>query len=230
VTPAPLKRRFFITQITMTSREIHFYGIRHAETFMNLEASLVGGRSNHARITPHGVEQSKRLGQHCLRENIVPHRVYATPAVRTQQTAEIALAEMGLDIEPIILDDLQELSQGIHEGRPRVEVYTPDVLRDIEAQGKDFKLEGGESMNETGERGYSCIDEEFKGVEPDPEPLVVFGITHGGTIRCIASKILGLSHAATYAIRIDNTSLNLFPRINDVWRVAYLNRVPEEEC
>jgi broad specificity phosphatase PhoE len=202
------------------------YLIRHAETVMNTNPHLVGGRSNETLLTAKGIEQAKRLGRAMAARSIIPAKVYASPAIRTIDTARYSLAEMGLEIEPLVQDAIQELGQGFAEGKLRTEVYTDAVKQDIERLGKDFKLEGGESMNDVGLRMHGWISETITGTEAD-EPARYFVYTHGGSIKYLASHILGWSHPQTYDTEIANTSVNLFTLDEGALQVEYLNRDAE---
>jgi broad specificity phosphatase PhoE len=206
---------------------VELYLIRHAETLMNTSPHLVGGRSNETPLTERGIEQAKQLGRSMLSKQIIPNKVFASPALRTIDTARYSLAEMGLDTKPLVEDAIQELSQGIWEGRPRVDVYTDIVLEDIARLGKDFKLDGGESMNDVGHRMRKWITETFAESNTSDPVERDFIYTHGGAIKYLASHILGWSHKQTYATEIDNTSVSLVVRTNDQWKVEYLNRQPE---
>ncbi len=201
------------------------YMFRHAQTVINTKPWLVGGRSNETELTLEGEEQARQLGRALLRRGIFPATVSASTATRAIATARISLAEMGLDIEPATYEEILELGQGTAEGRPRAEVYTPQVLADIERLGKDFKLQGGESMNEVGRRTLDWMDLHFTGPSAEPGPHFVY--THGGTIKYAASLLLGWSRLQTYQTEIDNASASLFTHNGTLWHPTYLNRLPE---
>ena len=180
---------------------------RHCETTMNIQPELVGGRSNDASLTPKGIGQAEQLGQWLVANNINPDTIITSTALHTQQTARIALAAMGIDTvqlqkEPEIL----ELSQGEAEGRLRAEVYTRRVQQAIQEQGKDFKLPGGESMNEVGARMYDWLN------TLPQEQAVHLAVTHGGSIKMLASRINGWRHRTTYRQPIDNGSITVVTR------------------
>jgi broad specificity phosphatase PhoE len=197
------------------------YFIRHAETLTNTTPYLIGGRSNESPLTPRGIKQALRLGNIMLAKQILPLRVFTSPAIRTWDTARYSLSAMRLtNIEPIVQDDLQELAQGPAEGRLRTEVYTPAVQQQIEQLGLDFKLEGGESMNEVGMRMHNWMTTIFT----DQAPGRYFVYTHGGAIKYLAARILGWDHDQTYNTQIDNTSVNLFTIDRSLCQVKYLNR------
>lgn len=204
----------------MASAEL--YLIRHGESEMNTSAHLIGGRSNETPLTTKGIEQASLLGQYLLRNNIMPDHVFASPALRTVQTARYALDAMNLDIQPTIVDEIQEMDQGDYVGRQRAEVYTPETLKQIEKHGKDFKLPGGESMNDTGNRMLEWLNRHVP--TNDDERTFVFG--HGMAIRTLASTIHDWSHTETYQSVTDNTSLSLFVHDGNKWQLHTLGATP----
>lgn len=194
------------------------YLIRHAESEMNTNPHIIGGRSNHTPLTELGVVQAKMLGKHLLEEGITPDSVYSSPAVRTLTTARYCLEAMGVNQLIFVDNDIQELGQGVSEGQPRDSIYTDQIMSDIMRLGKDFSLEGGESMNDVARR-MSCWAETniaFKGGRH-------FAFTHGGAIKYWASLILDMPHLDTFKTIIDNASYSLFIHSDGRWKVAYLN-------
>lgn len=127
--------------------------IRHAESAMNTQKHLVGGRSSETPLSPLGELQAVELGRF-LRTQPRPNRVVSSPAVRAQKTAELSLARLQNIPEIELSAAIHEMSQGVFEGRPRDTVYTSEVLAHIDARGRDFKLPGAgaESMNDVAKR------------------------------------------------------------------------------
>lgn len=198
------------------------YLIRHGESEMNTNAHLVGGRSNETPLTQRGVRQAQLLGSYLLEQGIIPTDVFASPAIRTMDTARHTLAAMGLDIEPTIAYEIQEMDQGDYVGRPRLEVYTPEVLAEIKRQGKDFKLEGGESMNGVGQRMYDWVEQTVS--TEDGRRTVVFG--HGLAIRTLVSMLHDWSHAETLASETGNTSITTLDYRDAAWGLRDLGTTP----
>lgn len=199
------------------------YLIRHAQSKINTTPDIIGGRSNETPLSSLGIRQSKKLGRALLAKGLFPDDVFCSPARRTKETAKYSLTEMGLDMTPHEEEAIQELSQGIVEGENRDEIYTDAVLEDIAQSGKDFKFEGGESMNEVGLRMSNWVFQTFAPTLPE-ELERYFVYTHGGAIKYLASHIQSWSHAKTYETEIDNTSVNLFVIENGECKVKYLNR------
>lgn len=203
--------------------QTELYLIRHAETVMNTNPHLVGGRSNETPLTEHGVLQARFLGANLLRKNILADAAFTSPARRTKATGIYAHLAMAIYPPIYIEDEIQELSQGPWEGRLRSETYTDEVMTNILRLGKDFKLEGGESMNEVGVRMHNWALDRF-GSGGDFGPGRYYVYTHGGAIKYLASHLLDWNHAHTYATEIDNTSVSLFTLTGNQLEVAYLNR------
>ena len=204
----------------MNQPPINLYVVRHAESEANAYGShLIGGRSNETPLTEKGVEQAKQLGRYLLAKNIYPDFIYSSPAVRTLQTAHYALTEMGIDTEPTVDDNLQELDQGLWVGRNRNETYTDEVLANIQLLGKDFKADGGESMNEVGARMLAAVSTIADRHAHDSEAVTGILFTHGLAIRCLASIIHDWSHKQTYETQTPNASVSIFTRAAGEWHV-----------
>lgn len=167
------------------------YLFRHAESVFNRDnAHLVGGRSNHAPLTETGEKQAVRLGHWIAARSLMPDVVYISPAVRTVETARISLEAAGIIHSPVLDDRLQELSQGFSEGLLRTQVYTDAVIARIGIESKDFRLDGGESMNDVALRKRAWAEEALA-VEGHEH---IFAYTHGFAIRCYVGDLLGWTH------------------------------------
>lgn len=179
--------------------------IRHAESQANLQTDVIGGRANHVELTEKGIEQARILGRYMAEIGFMPSVVYRSPAVRTMQTTEHLMQTSGIDAEVYIHDGLQEMSQGVFEGRNRYEIYTQERIAAMNHVGKDAKLpgEGAESMTEVGDRMYDAALEIVDAID-DGETALVVG--HGLAIRCFSSKIENWSREKTFETKTDNTS------------------------
>lgn len=202
--------------------------MRHGESEMNT-LPIFSGRSNETPLTPKGIEQSKKLGQFLSKQGVFPSVVYVSPALRTVQTAEYCLGEMGMNVEPLIHDALQELDQGDWVGRVRSEVYAdPVVVAEIERLGKDFKQGGGESITDAALRGLGWMREAFDGHKPDAIPERRFVFSHAVIISSMASHIHNWSHQETRASKIPNASISLFVRRRNSWELEYFGLEPDQ--
>src|SRR3989338_3709057 len=111
---------------------LDIYLMRHAKSVMNDKPHLIGGRSNDAPLSMEGSYQSELLGYRFLNDKIKFDEIYSSSAIRTLETSEPVCGITGYSLEKrVISEELLELSQGDWEGRPRAEVYTPQILSKI---------------------------------------------------------------------------------------------------
>lgn len=176
---------------------------RHAQSEMNThQGEYVGGRSNGTPLTPEGKAQAWKLGLWIARNKLAPDVVYASPAKRTLQTGRLSLKAAGIRM-PLIEDfDVQEMSQGDAEGMLRQDVYTKEVLEQIQSELMDFKLPGGESMNDVADRGYDRI-ESLRQLHAGETTFIY---THGFFVRCLVGRYLDWDHTAIRSNDVDNAA------------------------
>jgi broad specificity phosphatase PhoE len=213
------------------------YLLRHGESMANLRPDLIGGRTNETALSALGEEQAKAVGRYIQRLLIQPLVAVSSPAVRTRRTLRLALREANSALPIYLTDDLQELSQGAAEGQPRSDVYTNEVMAALRASGKDFKLPGGESMNEVGSRMYGAMlaidhltlqaerqrDHEtpLHGVYLPPAALVS---THETAIKSLVARIKDLPQSWVYQTRLANASITRLTVLDSHIMVDYLGR------
>lgn len=184
-----------------------FYFVRHAESEMNVIASeVVGGRSNHARLTQKGERQAQLFGEYILRRGFHFDGHYASPAIRTQHTLSIALDAAGIDNTISTIDAIQELSQGAAEGMERSTVWTEEVVKRLRQDPLNFAMDGGESFNNVADRMTSWM--KLMAEKHPKANLLVAG--HGLAIRCAAGRYHNWSHETIMKTSTPNVSLSLF--------------------
>lgn len=177
-----------------------FLLIRHGESKANLNRHLVGGRTNYAELSPLGAQQARRLGQYVRRHYDNLGTVFASPAVRAQHTAMLAFP----DREALIIDDLQELSQGQAEGQMRAEWYTPEALADLQRLGREFKFADGESTRDCGERILAALGRISNQLPEDRLHLVV---SHETAILSAIAHAYDYPQQWIYETRLPNASI-----------------------
>jgi len=196
-----------------------FYLIRHAESDYNLNHShLVGGRSSHSPLSETGILQAKKLGMRMKREGIRIDNWIASSAVRARQTAEIVMSIVDPTATLIIDETIEEIHQGDWEGKPRIECYTEECLKQINQDNWNFKAPNGESQREVKERMMICIK---KWMKKKDDTNAIF--THGVAIKCVLRGIYNWDPAMTYTTDIHNTSLTELEYKKDVWHVRRIN-------
>jgi broad specificity phosphatase PhoE len=90
--------------------------IRHSLTTANEQGLLMGSRLN-SPLSEKGKELARVKALSLKKQGFIPEKVYTSMLLRTKQTAEIILEELGLDIEIIELKDLNERDFGKYDGR-----------------------------------------------------------------------------------------------------------------
>lgn len=198
-----------------------FYLIRHAESDYNLNLShLIGGRSNHSPLSATGEVQAAKLAYRFQKEGVTFDRWMASPAVRTQRTAEIVRDILNPKAVIETDDRLQELHQGEWEGKERKLTYTPEVLVTINSDNWNFKAPQGESQREVEERMAAFLVTSLEDVAANTT-IAVF--THGVAIKCLIRNILGSAPPMTVKMAIENTSLTVLRHDNKAWYLDRLN-------
>jgi broad specificity phosphatase PhoE len=169
------------------------YLVRHPESQHNLNPAIVSGRSNSIPLSEKGYDQARQFSEAFNASYPKPDVVYSSPAQRTRTLAEIYTEQNSLSL-PILIDNaLQEMSQGIAEGCDRSSIYTPDVLKRIDQELFDFKLQEGESLHEVGSRMLDWMDHAY---EMHPNGTIL-AFTHGQAIRSVVGRLLDWSHHQT---------------------------------
>jgi broad specificity phosphatase PhoE len=174
------------------------YFIRHGETDWNVERRMQGQLD--VPINANGRMQAARNGR-MLRELIEDAGGFdfvASPQLRTRQTMEIVRDEMGLDTTAYRTDDrLMEIHKGDWQTLlwPEICERFPDEVAayDRDRWNVTPPGEGAESFAALHSRVCAWFDE----VRGD---TVV--VSHGGPMRCIRRKLLGLSDEETHALRV----------------------------
>jgi len=188
--------------------------VRHAECVANLTVTkIVGGRQNESPLTKRGEEQAAVTGKYVKQKYLKLNKVFASPAVRTRETARIICSEhQNYNKEVEYSDALQEISQGDWEGKPRDECHTVEVIQRMKTEGWDFKGPGGESLREVENRMVSFIESKIKPlVNHDAKEIPnILVVSHGIAIKCLLKSLLGASGKLVFRYRLDNCGISSF--------------------
>lgn len=170
-----------------------FYLVRHPESALNADGTLVGGRSNATPVTERGLEQARRFAEVFPGQYPKPDVFYSSPAVRTKTLIDIYNEVTDEHNGYFIDNDLQELSQGIGEGKPRADIYNAEVLAEVALKQLDFALPEGESVNMAADRMFAALHR----MEQRHPNKTVFVAGHGLSFRSVIGRVLGWSHYET---------------------------------
>ena len=199
-------------------RKVRFIIIRHGESEMNLQPGVVGGRSNDTPLSAEGRKQAEALGTRIKREKLHFDEVYSSTAVRAIDTALLS----GVDPKYLVKSPaILEISMGGYVGKPREDVYTSEVMTQINANCIGFRPPGnepdgdhtpGESQLDVEERVGAFIDSLLKPqIEQQSQSSsgdrTIALYMQGMAIRCFLRRVLGASSTAAVHMTINNTSI-----------------------
>jgi broad specificity phosphatase PhoE len=181
---------FVFGAATMTRRVIL---IRHGELGEGCRGRYIGRTD--APLSERGKLQAAALAGELGRLKVA--HLICSPLLRTRQTAEIALGTAdACDIDP----DLREIDFGCWEERGFTEIAAADpaVVERWAALDEDFAFPGGESVGDFSKRVGAVAGR----IAADPAETVV-AFTHGGVIRFLICRFLGLDvrHYLLFDIR-----------------------------
>ena len=92
---------------------LDLYLIRHAESEMNHEGDLIGGRSNETPLSKKGMRQASLLGKRLKNSGIVWNEIYSSTARRAVETAIGVGEQVEYSLDDIVkTPELLELDQG----------------------------------------------------------------------------------------------------------------------
>ncbi len=172
-------------------------------------------------ISPIGAKQLEYLKKRF--ENIHIDKIYSSPLIRAQKTAEAIKGEK--DIEIVLLKELAELHGGVVEGRKFAEAFaTIEGLADAwDNHPQDFAPPEGETMRHAYERIWDAIQYIVK----NNKNKTIACSSHGGLTRCLTCRLMKNDINELKNIPwSDNTAVMLF-EIDDNMNISlkYFNDV-----
>lgn len=154
----------------------HVLVMRHAQSEANVSAlwtSAVAGFP----LTGFGFEQARAAGERLVGRGVAA--VYGSPLVRAQQTAAEVAAVLGT--QPEVLDGVEEVHVGVHEGGHDDDVgpVAVDVFGRWWRDGDlSHRFEGGESGREIADRMAAALGR----VVADRPGRTAVVVSHGGAM------------------------------------------------
>ncbi len=164
------------------------------------------GRRLDLPLGERGLEQTRALAK--AFEGIHLDRVYASPLLRTRQTAQ------ALTKGPVMmLEDLIELDGGVWDGQP---------FRKIRAEYPEFFLPGtpgmvppgGEPDEEGAARGMKALD-----IIANAPGETIAAVSHASMNRLILSALMGRPLCMNKTIQQDYACVNILTYDGETWHV-----------
>ena len=172
------------------------YLVRHGSTQLSSEDRFSGAIG--VDLSSEGQQQAARLGERVRDDGIAA--VYSSALSRAVETAKIVSSACGL--EPMIRNELREISHGPWEGltRREVEERFPDDYAAWEEDPFTFAPAGAESGVVVLARALPVIRE----IITNHEGQLVLVVSHKATIRLLLCSLLGID-ARGYRDRLDQS-------------------------
>jgi broad specificity phosphatase PhoE len=187
--------------------------VRHGETESNVN-SVLDSAPPGPPLTPLGRRQAAMLAERLASEPVAA--VYASIAVRTQQTAALIAARHGLQVR--VLPGLHEVFCGDFEGSNTladIEAFT-GVYRAWHAGDVELAVPGGESGRQVLDRFLPVVS----GIRAEQPDGVVVLVSHSAALRLVGRTLAAnVSAAFADSYRLPNCGWITLEADGDVgWR------------
>ena len=190
--------------------------IRHGQPRLHAEDRFWG--KTDIELSDAGLKQAERLGDRLSQMKI--DVVYSSTLLRAMETAEMVASPHKLKV--LALKELCECSFGFAEGLTFNEISQkfPALGKEL-AQGKTISFPGGESLEQLDLRVVEFM-EKLALVKPESTVAV---IAHGGPLRLLVCRLLGLGIEHWLKWRIDYASLSIVETYPQISFLTLLNDV-----
>lgn len=191
--------------------------MRHGQAENNVSRTLVG-RHIESHLTFQGRQQVADAAKQL--KSIPIDKVYASPVIRTMETAQIVCETLGMDYE--IDERLYEIELGKLVGMNYEEVttkYGDLFLRFYAEHDPVLDSFGVEPFSEVKQRVKSLLDDVLKKHE-DSNVLMV---THLDPIKAALATLLDLKPEALYRWHIRNASLTVLKHESKIYSLSGVN-------
>jgi probable phosphoglycerate mutase len=194
--------------------ETRIIAVRHGETEWNKKRLLQGHRDS--LLTGLGVKQAEAAGKGLC--NIRIDSFYSSDLGRAAQTAEIISSIIGIGFSTD--KRLRERALGMFEGFSRDDVKSryPDDAELYESRKNDYRIPGGESIDDLSARTVSYAEE----IASSNTKKTVLFVTHGGVLECFLAKTLRIPMRKDRSYSLYNASINSFTITDNFkWKLEY---------
>lgn len=191
--------------------------MRHGQAENNVSRTLVG-RHIESHLTNQGRQQVADAAKQL--KSIPIDKVYASPVIRTMETAQIVCETLGMDYE--VDERLYEIELGKLVGMNYEEVttkYGDLFLRFYAEHDPVLDSFGVEPFAEVKRRVKSLLDDALEKHE-DSNVLMV---THLDPIKAVLATLLDLKPEALYHWHIRNASLTVLKHESKIYSLSGVN-------
>ncbi len=179
-----------------------FIMVRHGQTIWNTEARFQGHTD--VPLNDCGRGQAQAVGRRLAGVHF--DAAYCSDLGRCVETARLILD--GRSLQPTCRADLREASHGLWEGitQAEAEARYPEQVQLRLADPARYGATEGEALESVQDRLWAVVTE-LAQRHPNGRVLLV---THGGPVRALVSKVLGLDLRYSNRIGISNAAITRF--------------------
>jgi broad specificity phosphatase PhoE len=188
---------------------------RHGETDWNLTGQIMG--RSPIPLNETGERQVQALARELKR--LPPDHIYASPVVRTLQTARILGIALNLPVQ--VDEGLLEIGVGEWEGQYWRDLSGDPIRLQYYSHPETARPPGGETLNEVGRRALGVVE---RANRASASSTYLF-VSHADVIRAILAHYLRLGMEGVRHIRIDHASLTGLNVGGPQPELLYVNRV-----
>lgn len=189
--------------------------IRHGETEFNRQGRILGRGPEPLNAT--GKRQARRAARAVA--TMMPFALYASPLVRTVQTAQYIADEASVDL--IKAPGLEEIDVGDLEGLTGTQLQEawPDVMRSWRTNPAEVTMPNGESVEQVRRRAWAAVNE-ILGRHPGGTVVVA---SHNFPIQTLVCTALGMPLNNFRQVRVDLGSITRLEVKESVFTLVSLN-------
>jgi broad specificity phosphatase PhoE len=189
--------------------------VRHGVTVWNREGRFQGHLD--PPLSDVGQREAAYVADRVANDpELRPDRIITSTLARASQTAAVIGSRCGVAVEADAR--LMEIGQGEWEGRTHAEIARDDAERYAAWRTSDREPPGAETVASALGRVSSAL-EALRG-----EAGTICLVSHGGTLRLVARRLLELEASRAWAMDVDNASISVVDTIADGrWRAVRWN-------
>ena len=190
--------------------------VRHGVTEWNVTKRIQGQSNIH--LAPDGVHQARLLTVHFPFDTV--DAIYSSDLHGAMTTAEVIASRFNLEITPV--KEFREINFGSWEGRSFEDIAKEDPVefKKFFLQPDMLLIKGGETFAELQNRAVTTLKRIVHDIG-DNKYIVI--VTHGAIIRTIIASVLEMPLRKIWAIKQQNTAVNIL-RIDDgAYSIELLN-------
>lgn len=188
--------------------------VRHGETVWNEERRYISFTD--LSLSKRGREQANRLAERLVEEPI--EVIFSSPLKRCLETAEIIASKFNLEV--VTFPELREVDFGEWEGLTYAEIKGRfgDLIDRWLEDANLVDIPAGESWKDIVDRASFFLSQTAAA-----QQKVGLAVTHGGLIKAMFVKVLGMDASEFRRFLVSNGSLSAIGFSNQHFYLKFLN-------